>query len=187
MACWRGHPTRLPLVPRLCDWGGAGSPAKSRHTPPPVPSPKKHCECLGSASESPAHFISGSYGGNRLDNPLQAFPAAPGGPATDPGHPRTTHHLRPPLSPFRERQDCLPIAWTTPAGFPVLQEYREDLGKVCNVHVGGKRVQLVLVMDGTKLDRRRQGLGISPNFVHSCDASHLMLTTCLGWWHRLAG
>ncbi|WP_369933895.1 DNA-directed RNA polymerase [Xanthomonas tesorieronis] len=73
----------------------------------------------------------------------------------------------------------LPIAWTTPAGFPVLQEYREDLGKTMDTHVGGKRVQLTLAIDGTKLDRRRQGLGISPNFVHSCDASHLMLTTCI--------
>ncbi|MBS7457668.1 DNA-directed RNA polymerase [Coralloluteibacterium stylophorae] len=73
----------------------------------------------------------------------------------------------------------LPISWTTPAGFPVLQEYREDIGEVVNVHLGGKRVQLVLTRDGTKLDRRRQGAGISPNFVHSCDASHLMLTTVL--------
>ncbi|MBB4722620.1 DNA-directed RNA polymerase [Xanthomonas euvesicatoria] len=73
----------------------------------------------------------------------------------------------------------LPIAWTTPAGFPVLQEYREDLGKRVTTHIGGKRVELIVAMDGSKLDRRRQGLGISPNFVHSCDASHLMLTTCL--------
>ncbi len=73
----------------------------------------------------------------------------------------------------------LPIAWTTPAGFPVLQEYREDLGKRLDTHCCGKRVQLTLAIDGSKLDRRRQGLGISPNFVHSCDASHMMLTTCL--------
>jgi len=73
----------------------------------------------------------------------------------------------------------LPIAWTTPAGFPVLQEYREDLGKRVTTHIGGKRVELIVAIDGTKLDRRRQGLGISPNFVHSCDASHLMLTACI--------
>ncbi len=70
----------------------------------------------------------------------------------------------------------LPISWTTPAGFPVLQEYREDSGKACDVHVGGRRLQLTLAMDGTTLDRRRQALGISPNYVHSCDASHMMLT-----------
>lgn len=73
----------------------------------------------------------------------------------------------------------LPISWTTPVGFPVLQEYREDIGKRVRVHVGGKEMDITVVIDGTKLDRRRQSLGISPNFVHSCDASHMMLTTNL--------
>lgn len=73
----------------------------------------------------------------------------------------------------------LPISWTTPAGFPVLQEYREDVGKRVRVHVGGKEMDITVNHDGTKLDRRRQSLGISPNFVHSCDAAHMMLTTNL--------
>lgn len=72
-----------------------------------------------------------------------------------------------------------PIHWTTPVGFPVLQEYREELGKRLRVHVGGREVDITVAHDGTKLDRRRQSLGISPNFVHSCDASHLMLTANL--------
>ncbi|WP_157510997.1 DNA-directed RNA polymerase [Frateuria sp. Soil773] len=33
-------------------------------------------------------------------------------------------------------------------------------------------------VEGTKLDSRRQALGISPNFAHSCDASHMMLSVC---------
>ena len=73
----------------------------------------------------------------------------------------------------------LPVSWTTPAGFPVLQEYREEEGVRIRPHVGGREVNLVVNIGGTKLDRRRQTLGISPNFVHSCDASHMMLTTCL--------
>ncbi|WP_295842620.1 DNA-directed RNA polymerase [uncultured Xanthomonas sp.] len=73
----------------------------------------------------------------------------------------------------------LPVSWTTPAGFPVLQEYREEEGVRIRPHVGGREVNLVVTIGGTKLDRRRQTLGISPNFVHSCDASHMMLTTCL--------
>jgi len=71
------------------------------------------------------------------------------------------------------------VSWTTPAGFPVLQEYREEEGVRIRPHVGGREVNLVVNIGGTKLDRRRQTLGISPNFVHSCDASHMMLTTCL--------
>jgi len=73
----------------------------------------------------------------------------------------------------------LPVYWTTPAGFPVLQEYRQQEGVRITPHVGGRQVNLVVNIGGTKLDRRRQTLGISPNFVHACDASHMMLTACL--------
>jgi DNA-directed RNA polymerase len=72
----------------------------------------------------------------------------------------------------------MPVNWTTPAGFPVLQEYRETLGQVIQTHVGGRRVGITRSVEGTKLDSRRQALGISPNFIHSCDAAHLMLTVC---------
>lgn len=73
----------------------------------------------------------------------------------------------------------VPIRWTTPAGFPVLQEYREDVGHRLNTHIAGRRVQLTLSVEGTKLNRRRQAMGISPNFVHSCDAAHMMRTVVL--------
>ncbi|WP_266156746.1 DNA-directed RNA polymerase [Dyella silvatica] len=73
-------------------------------------------------------------------------------------------------------QGDMPVSWTTPAGFPVLQEYRESLGKRVRVVVSGRSMSLVASVEGTKLDSRRQALGISPNFVHSCDASHMMLT-----------
>src|SRR5690606_2015988 len=73
----------------------------------------------------------------------------------------------------------MPVTWTTPAGFPVLQEYREETGVRVTAHIGGRQCNLIVNIAGTKLDRRRQTLGISPNFVHSCDASHMMLTTCL--------
>ena len=73
----------------------------------------------------------------------------------------------------------LPIRWTTPAGFPVLQDYRETSAKKLTIHIDGRARQLLVTKDGDKLDRRRQALGISPNFVHSCDASHMMLTVVL--------
>jgi len=73
----------------------------------------------------------------------------------------------------------LPVGWTTPAGFPVLQEYRKLEGIDIRPHIAGKRVSITVAVESLKLDRRRQTLGISPNFVHSCDASHMMLTTSL--------
>lgn len=74
----------------------------------------------------------------------------------------------------------LPIRWTSPIGFPVLQEYREKLGERIEVHMGGQRLRLTLVSDSTKLAPRRQKAGIAPNFVHSLDSAHLISTVNLG-------
>lgn len=70
----------------------------------------------------------------------------------------------------------LPISWVTPSGLPVLQSYREMIGKRYNFHIEGKRYQMVLKVTGDKLDRRKQSSGISPNFVHSLDAAHMCRT-----------
>lgn len=73
-----------------------------------------------------------------------------------------------------------PIYWTTPAGFPVLQDYREAAAARQKVHMGGKEIDISRAVTTSQLDSRRQALGISPNFVHSCDASHMMLTVVCG-------
>jgi DNA-directed RNA polymerase len=70
----------------------------------------------------------------------------------------------------------LPVRWTTPAGFLAVQDYREDLGDIANFTVLGRRYQLLIQKTGDKLNTRKQSLGISPNFVHSLDAAHLMRT-----------
>lgn len=74
--------------------------------------------------------------------------------------------------------DGLPVRWVTPSGLPVQQGYRLTEGKRLDFEVSGKRYQLVLQVTGTKLDKRKQAAGISPNFVHSLDAAHMMRTTC---------
>jgi len=73
-------------------------------------------------------------------------------------------------------RDGLPIYWTAPNGFPVLQEYREEILQTLKTFVGGSRYDLVISNDGERLDKRRQSSGVSPNFVHSLDSSHMMLT-----------
>lgn len=70
----------------------------------------------------------------------------------------------------------LPVYWTSPAGFPVLQEYRQSILKKVDTHLGTTRMQIVVEMDTDTLDRRRQAAGIAPNFVHSLDAAHMMGT-----------
>jgi DNA-directed RNA polymerase len=87
----------------------------------------------------------------------------------------------------------LPTTWVTPAGFLVRQRYmktnpkriksilRGDLvirqGEDLEVkHEGDILTLSVNIPDPSVLDSRKQRQGIAPNFVHSLDASHLMLT-----------
>ncbi|QEG09673.1 RNA polymerase [Escherichia phage Peacock] len=73
---------------------------------------------------------------------------------------------------------CLPVHWVTPDGFPVWQEYRKkDTTRLNLMFLGSFNLQPT-VNKGTKkeLDRHKQESGISPNFVHSQDGSHLRKT-----------
>ena len=78
----------------------------------------------------------------------------------------------------------MPCHWVTPAGFPCWQEYRKaDTHRIDTMICGNIRVTMTVnkseAQTGPKpLDRYKQQNGISPNFVHSMDASHMMLT-CL--------
>lgn len=68
----------------------------------------------------------------------------------------------------------LPLRWTTPCGLPVLQSYySRTVGRV-KVIFKGRSLQLHTRNDTKKLDSKRQANGVSPNFIHSMDASHLM-------------
>lgn len=70
----------------------------------------------------------------------------------------------------------LPVRWTTPVGFPVMQAYPALEQRRVKTAINGQITYLVMNRELDKLDKRKQGQGISPNFVHSCDAAHLMLT-----------
>lgn len=70
----------------------------------------------------------------------------------------------------------LPVRWTTPVGFPVMQAYPDLHNRRVKTAINGKLVYLTMYVEKDNLDRRRQSQGIAPNFVHSCDASHMMLT-----------
>lgn len=72
----------------------------------------------------------------------------------------------------------IPLEWTTPAGFLVYQHYVKQKNKKIRTFWGAARVRVQLSVneDTDKMDKNKQRNGISPNFVHSMDASHLMLT-----------
>lgn len=90
----------------------------------------------------------------------------------------------------------LPTTWITPAGFPVKQEYPKVRVKRLNTVLSGSIkifdttsgsteeatdgsvLRLAFAEPTDEIDSRKQKQGIAPNFVHSMDASHLMLTVC---------
>ncbi|MET4733895.1 DNA-directed RNA polymerase [Thalassospira sp. MBR-102] len=70
----------------------------------------------------------------------------------------------------------LPITWTTPVGFPVLQEYRTIEHCRVKSKMGDSVIFLSLAKESKRLDNKRMQSAVSPNFVHSMDAAHLMMS-----------
>ncbi|XP_057491501.1 DNA-directed RNA polymerase 2B, chloroplastic/mitochondrial-like [Actinidia eriantha] len=65
-----------------------------------------------------------------------------------------------------------PVWWTTPLGLPVVQPYRK-LGR----HLVKTSLQvLTLQRETEKIMVKRQRTAFPPNFVHSLDGSHMMMT-----------
>lgn len=76
-------------------------------------------------------------------------------------------------------QNELPVWWSTPLGFPVLQEYRAMIHKKVNIHYRGMAQQVKYARKGSRIDSRKQALGISPNVIHSLDGDHLKRTALM--------
>ena len=72
----------------------------------------------------------------------------------------------------------LPITWTTPSGFVVLQQYRESRSRRVETKLGEGIVKLSISEDTNRLNRRRQRSGCSPNYIHSLDSAMMSLVTC---------
>lgn len=65
-----------------------------------------------------------------------------------------------------------PVQWTTPLGLPVVQPYR-NLGR----HLVKTSLQVLTLQRETEtIMAKRQRTAFPPNFVHSLDGSHMMMT-----------
>ena len=72
------------------------------------------------------------------------------------------------------------LEWVTPIGTRVLHNYFEE--EIVRLDVLNKRVNIQAVnFDNPKLSAGEQVSGVAPNFVHSLDASHMLLTICAMW------
>lgn len=66
------------------------------------------------------------------------------------------------------------VIWTTPLGLPIVQPYRETSKKQVTTNL-----QTVFISDPfgvNPVNARRQKAGFPPNFIHSLDASHMLLS-----------
>ena len=70
----------------------------------------------------------------------------------------------------------LPVRWTTPLGFPVVQSYYNMSPRRVKTSINGNLVYLTLNTATDQICSRKSAQGMSPNVVHSWDSSHLMLT-----------
>ncbi len=74
-------------------------------------------------------------------------------------------------------KEGLPISWTTPTGFVVFQNYTDFKSKLIETKLGERAVKRLTLRERVdKINSRKQIQGVSPNFVHSMDASALMLS-----------
>lgn len=66
------------------------------------------------------------------------------------------------------------ISWRSPSGFLVRQRYHKiDAISITARAISGKRIRLQVATHRDEGDPRRHRNGVAPNFVHSCDASHM--------------
>jgi DNA-directed RNA polymerase len=70
----------------------------------------------------------------------------------------------------------LPITWETPTKFIVNQAYKSMRGQRVHTHIDNVLIKPSVLEESENIDKRRSTNGLSPNFVHSMDASALTLT-----------
>lgn len=67
------------------------------------------------------------------------------------------------------------IEWVTPMGLLIHQAYQKNKKHEIKTELFGKILKTRIKAEGTNIDKSRQLNGICPNFIHSLDASCLML------------
>ena len=71
-------------------------------------------------------------------------------------------------------QKGYPIAWMSPMGLPAVQPYRQK--KIAQVVTALQVVSILNRHDDLPIHKARQVSAFPPNYVHSLDSSHMLLT-----------
>ncbi|KAF9264462.1 DNA/RNA polymerase [Marasmius fiardii PR-910] len=75
---------------------------------------------------------------------------------------------------FLKREQMTSVVWTTPLGLPIVQPYRKTKRKQIMT-----KMQTVYISDPNspaEVNSTKQASAFPPNFIHSLDATHMMLT-----------
>lgn len=67
-----------------------------------------------------------------------------------------------------------PVAWISPIGLPAIQPYRQK--KMTTLVTLMQTISITKEGDGLPLHKARQATAFPPNFIHSLDSSHMLLT-----------
>lgn len=67
-----------------------------------------------------------------------------------------------------------PVIWTTPLKLPVVQPYRINKGQTIQTNL--QRIMLAQPSVADCVDKRKQLQAFPPNFIHSLDATHMILS-----------
>ena len=67
-----------------------------------------------------------------------------------------------------------PMSWISPVGLPVIQPYRRNAKK--SVHTSLQTIQIVDDENFIPINKRKQSSAFPPNFVHSLDSAHMLMT-----------
>jgi DNA-directed RNA polymerase, mitochondrial len=78
-------------------------------------------------------------------------------------------------------QEGKPLRWTSPAGVPWINSYNKKQIKRVHLWLNDRGVSVpymatLAVAELPEIDGTRAASAVAPNFVHACDAAHLMLT-----------
>jgi len=73
------------------------------------------------------------------------------------------------------RGEHKPAQWTTPDGLVVVQKYKVQKSKKLDIMVGAERSQPRYNVPTDAVDTRKMASSISPNVIHSLDATHIRM------------
>jgi len=68
----------------------------------------------------------------------------------------------------------VPVMWTTPLGLPVVQPYRQT--RTAEVRTALQTIRIIESADSFPINTKKQRSAFPPNYVHSLDSTHMMMT-----------